>query len=541
MATVTGKSLGAGDGPYLTAVTSIADTTYFAVYVDGQSEAERVQRQHLGLATSAALTAGLAGKAALSHSHALADISDAGTAAAAAAADFATAAQGAKADTAVQPGDLGTAAAADAGDFATAAQGSAADSAVQPGDLATVATSGDYDDLSGKPTLGTAAAASTGDFATAAQGGLADSAVQPGDLSTVATSNSYNDLDDTPTLGSAAAADTGDFATAAQGTTADSALQPGDVKNSVEVDSGSLQLVGDEAAPGNNKIYGTDGSGARGWKDDPSGGADTDAIHVDESGEIAGLTAKASPVSADLLVIEDSEDTNAKKKVQIGDLPGGGGGSSTFTGLTDTPASYSGMAGRVAVVNSGETALEFVDTTTVRVEELIEEITLETAGEFDFDSIPGTYEDLIIYLRTSVEGTPGSQSVQIFFNDDLTSSNYHEQRIVGSNGVPGAFESTDSRLLSVTDASVAAFSAEQVARIPNYAATTMRKFAISTGVVVLGSDNLRTGVAGVIWEVDDGSNAITRVRLRSKTHGSNELLGVAKLYGVREAQVPVLS
>lgn len=98
------------------------------------------------------------------HHHTLSDITDAGTAAAADVEDFATAAQGDKADTAVQPEDLGTAAAADTGDFATAAQGSKADTAVQPEDL------------------GTAAAADTGDFATAAQGTKADSAVQPEDL-----------------------------------------------------------------------------------------------------------------------------------------------------------------------------------------------------------------------------------------------------------------------------------------------------------------------------------------------------------------------
>ena len=40
-----------------------------------------------------------------------------------------------KAESAVQPGDLGTAAAADVGDFATAAQGGLADSALQPGDV----------------------------------------------------------------------------------------------------------------------------------------------------------------------------------------------------------------------------------------------------------------------------------------------------------------------------------------------------------------------------------------------------------------------
>lgn len=49
--------------------------------------------------------------------------------------------------------DAGTAAAAATGDFATAAQGSLADSAIQAADLATVATTGDYDDLSNKPSI----------------------------------------------------------------------------------------------------------------------------------------------------------------------------------------------------------------------------------------------------------------------------------------------------------------------------------------------------------------------------------------------------
>lgn len=41
-------------------------------------------------------------------------------------------------------------------EFATAAQGAKADTAVQPGDLATVATTGSYNDLSDKPTIGNA-------------------------------------------------------------------------------------------------------------------------------------------------------------------------------------------------------------------------------------------------------------------------------------------------------------------------------------------------------------------------------------------------
>jgi hypothetical protein len=95
---------------------------------------------------------------------------------------------------------LGTAATTNSTAYATAAQGALADSATQPGDLATVATSGDYDDLINKPTLGTAAATDATDYATAAQGSTADSAVQPGDLATVATSGDYDDLINTPSI-----------------------------------------------------------------------------------------------------------------------------------------------------------------------------------------------------------------------------------------------------------------------------------------------------------------------------------------------------
>lgn len=43
------------------------------------------------------------------------------------------------------------------------------------------------------------------------------------------------------------------------------------------------------------------------------------------------------------------------------EIEGGGAGASDFLGLDDTPSSYSGQAGLAAVVNSGETALEFAD------------------------------------------------------------------------------------------------------------------------------------------------------------------------------------
>src|ERR1041384_8450696 len=144
---------------------------------------------------------------------------------------LATASQGALADSAVQPSTLnsalslkanisslapvalsgvyndlsgkptlGTAAAQNTGAFATATQGSKADTAVQPGSLAAVATSGSYNDLSSKPTT------------PAAQG--------QSDWNSV---SGISQIANKPTLGTAAAQDVGAFATSAQGTKADNA------------------------------------------------------------------------------------------------------------------------------------------------------------------------------------------------------------------------------------------------------------------------------------------------------------------------------
>lgn len=54
-------------------------------------------------------------------------------------------------------------------------------------------------------------------------------------------------------------------------------------------------------------------------------GSDTNAIHVNVSAEINGITEKTTPVAADLLVIEDSAAANVKKKVQVSNLPLGFG------------------------------------------------------------------------------------------------------------------------------------------------------------------------------------------------------------------------
>ncbi len=62
---------------------------------------------------------------------------------------------------------------------------------------------------------------------------------------------------------------------------------------SITSDASGLKLSGDSATPGNDKVYGTDGSGVKGWKADPSGGSSTSLVSDKKTitaGDYTGLT-----------------------------------------------------------------------------------------------------------------------------------------------------------------------------------------------------------------------------------------------------------
>ena len=74
----------------------------------------------------------------------------------------------------------------------------------------------------------------------------------------------------------------------------------------------------DNAVTAGLLTYTTEGGGGGGP------GSDTTAIHVDTASEISGITEKVAPATNDMIVIESVTDGNAKRRVQIGNLPGGG-------------------------------------------------------------------------------------------------------------------------------------------------------------------------------------------------------------------------
>jgi stress response protein YsnF len=69
---------------------------------------------------------------------------------------------------------------------------------------------------------------------------------------------------------------------------------------------------------------------------------DADAIHDNVSGEINAVSEKTTPIGADLILIEDSADSNSKKRIQISNLPGGG----------DADAIHDNVAGEITAITS---------------------------------------------------------------------------------------------------------------------------------------------------------------------------------------------
>ena len=143
------------------------------------------------------------------------------------------------------------------------------------------------------------------------------------------------------------------------------------------------------------------------WKEvTGSGGAgsDTDAIHDNIDGEIASVIEKATPVSADIILIEDSADGNSKKRVAVGSLPTAGGGESNTasnggTGgigivlaknLLDLPfKSIIAGSAKIAVADGGVNNRVEVDLGSVASTDLTDGASIYKAGGTDVPVLDG--------------------------------------------------------------------------------------------------------------------------------------------------------
>jgi len=192
---------------------------------------------------------------------------------------YATAAQGALADSAVQPNDIGTLAAQNA-NAVTITGGSIANTAINGLTLPSV-TGANGQVLTSDGSGGM-------DWSTPVSGG----AILSSDITDGTTTGRAVLTGDALAgrtalgLGAAATADTTDYATAAQGALADSAVQPGDIgtlaaqnANAVTITGGSIAstaingLTLPSVTGANGQVLTSDGSGGMDWSTPVSGGA----------------------------------------------------------------------------------------------------------------------------------------------------------------------------------------------------------------------------------------------------------------------------
>jgi len=187
-------------------------------------------------------------------------------------------------------------------------------------------------------------------------------------------------------------------------------------------------------------------------------GTDSAAIHDNVAGEIAAVAAKATPVSGDLLLIEDSADSNSKKRITIGSLPGGGGGGISWDTITASTTATAGSG--YAIVAGGNVTLTLplspTDGDEVWVVDAIGAATTYTLTVArNGEEIEGAASDLIIDVDNAGFGL-------VYFDDGSTNSGWKicseigsgpasQWREVPASAYTGLPASTSSLTMSSTD------------------------------------------------------------------------------------------
>jgi hypothetical protein len=160
---------------------------------------------------------------------------------------------------------------------------------------------------------------------------------------------------------------------------------------------------------------------------------DNTAVHTDGVDEISSLTSKASPVSNDILVIEDSESGYVKKKVLISNLPGGSESDPIYsswdksTGISisasqvsdfDTEVSNNSTvtanAAKVSYPGSADaTELNILDGATINTAELnyLDNVTSDIQSQLNskLSTLPNVTKSI------TVEDPTGSENICMFY------------------------------------------------------------------------------------------------------------------------------
>jgi hypothetical protein len=157
------------------------------------------------------------------------------------------------------------------------------------------------------------------------------------------------------------------------------------------------------------------------------------------AGDVATFTEKATPVSADLLLIEDSAASNAKKKVQVGNLPGGGTASDNPVVKARRTTTYNLTTSWVDItldttdIENDTSVVQHNDTNTDRIdlkEAGLYEVYYQCIIEEPFTAQSTVLAEARVRVNDSTVVT-GSESQSTVFEDDSIPGNDFEGHITG--------------------------------------------------------------------------------------------------------------
>lgn len=141
------------------------------------------------------------------------------------------------------------------------------------------------------------------------------------------------------------------------------------------------------------------------WAAIGGGGTDPNAVHVNAQSEISGITAKPTPTTNDILLIEDAADNNNKKKITIGDLPSGGGGVFGITNASGIYTYYTTIELALSAASSGTVIEQFsnVSVSTSATINLIDGVTWNMNGYEYKNTSNGSFTMFEIPTNTTVK------------------------------------------------------------------------------------------------------------------------------------------
>jgi hypothetical protein len=162
-------------------------------------------------------------------------------------------------------------------------------------------------------------------------------------------------------------------------------------------------------------------------------------------------------------------------------------------------------------------------------------VTASTAAAIEFTAIPGTFDDLAVFLstRVSTTGGDGTESLLLQFNGD-TGSNYSWRRVRGDGSGAASTSGTSVTAMTIGYTNAAAATASTFGNgliyIPNYAGSTNKSVSSDT----VSENNATAAYQAFIAGLWSSTAAITSIKIYQAS-GNIVQYSTATLYGIRKS------